>query len=162
MRESRFDAIVLQLIKNDELQNSQLFKKCKVKYPDLNPHDDNLILCFKNRKLRSFLRFFIDVDSRGIQYPNSDIYLECIETFPGYRNQGFGTIILNGLYAIALQETRGIYAITSKEDWFVKRGFHFNKTESNFQIPYNKIKIDNSIINRIRSGEIIPSGIIFP
>jgi hypothetical protein len=121
-----------------------------------------MILCFEQGELRSFLRFVLDVNSSGAPYPDNDIYLECIETFPEYRNLGFGTIILNGLFAIALQDNHGIYAKTSKKRWFKNRGFHYNGTENTFTISYMQIKFDNSVINRISYGEITPIGIVFP
>jgi hypothetical protein len=66
------------------------------------------------------------------------------------------------LYAIALQNKHGIYARTSKKQWFKNRGFQYNKAENTFTISYTQIKIDNSVINRISCGEITPIGFVFP
>ena len=156
--------IMLQHIKEHDLLKSAVFNEFRLKKTGLNSYlNDDIILCYQNRVLYSFLEYTMDqIDFRGIPYPNSKLYLDQIWTIPEYRNKGYGTIILNGFFAIAVQEKRGIRAITSKTQWFEKRGFSHNATENDYEISFQKILLDNSVINRIKSGEIHLIGILPP
>jgi GNAT superfamily N-acetyltransferase len=161
--------IVLHLIKEEELLESKIFKEFQSQESGLSAYiNDDILFCYQQDILYSFLAYTLDeIDHNNRPHRNSKFYLDKIWTVPEYRNRGYGTIVLNGLFSIASKEKREIKAIlaTQQPQWFENRGFrHFddNSRENEFEISYIEIKFNDFVIYNIKNGEIICRGIPFP